>query len=250
MTALPIEGYAREFTDASAMLAHYASRKRRLAEILATGIRETPIEKVPPSLCSVRKDRPAARCGNGSRWEEDEVAFLRKLQAERKNGKEIAEALGRTISSVSNKAFSLGLKLEPVPKAVAKNRGRRRRDWLKLHVVDTSPKRADRHLVLTTVCEVTGFTPDDIRGMRRDKHTIIARHIVYLMMKRHTQMSLPQIGSYLGDRDHTTILSGIGSVQHKAATDLDLAHHIESISALINSRVTVSDKPIAVAEAA
>lgn len=109
-------------------------------------------------------------------------------------------------------------------------------------------ERATKQIVLGVVCDATGFTPEEIRGDRRDKHTVIARHITYLMMKRHTPLSLPQIGMYLGDKDHTTILSGIGSIQHKAATDLDLAHHIEAISALINSRV--SDKPLAVAEAA
>jgi hypothetical protein len=251
MTALPIEGYAKDYTPSTAaqMFADYAARKRRLAKLFSTGIREGEITKAREIVIETRPaPQPAPKLAGGVKWAVEEVALLRRLHAERKNSKQVAQELGRSIASVTNKAWSLSLTFEPVPKPV--RRGRVRRDWLKVSVKVSEPLRASKQLVLATVCEMTGHSAVEIRGLRRDKQTVISRHIAYLMMKRHTPLSLPQIGAYMGDKDHTTILSGVGSIQHKAASDLDLAHQIEAISAAINSRVTVSDKPIAVAEAA
>lgn len=120
MTALPIEGYAREYTDAATLRAAYAARKRRLAEIFATGIAEAAPEKVSRLTPEVKPQ--VDKVSPGVRWDEDEVALLRKLQAEHKNAREIAAAVGRSISSIHNKAWYLGLSIEPVPREPAQKK--------------------------------------------------------------------------------------------------------------------------------
>jgi hypothetical protein len=239
----------REYTDPAQMLAAYADRQRRFNALFSTGFKDPEIRKAPEVFAEVTLGEPLAEIRSGGiHWTLEETSILRTLHAGRKNAREIAAEMGRTVASVTGKAWSLNLALEPVPKP--KPLGKRRRDWLRLTIIDEEPKRAPKQLILSAVCEGTGYSADEIRGIRRDANTVIARHIAFLMFKRHTQFSLPQIGRYLGDRDHTTILHGAASIQHKAELDLDLAHQIASITSLINSRVTVSDKPISVAEAA
>ena len=49
----------------------------------------------------------------------------------------------------------------------------------------------------------------DIRSPRRDRPTVRARHEAFWRMKQETRLSLPQIGRFMGGRDHTTVLHGI-----------------------------------------
>lgn len=46
----------------------------------------------------------------------------------------------------------------------------------------------------------------DIKSVRRNKKIVLARCEVSYRCKKETSMSFPQIGRYMGGRDHTTIL--------------------------------------------
>jgi hypothetical protein len=239
MTALPIKGYAKEYTDPAVMLEAYAAHKQRLAKLFSAGISEQAPVKIP----RLSPERRPDISGAGSRWDVEDTAHLRRLQAEGKSAKQAADDLGRSIASVTGKAWALGLKFAPVPPRPRPSKTKR--DWLLIEVVEVDPLRAPRQVILAAVCEATGFSPADIRGMRRTGGVILARHTAYLMMKRHTELSLPQIARYLGGRDHTTILAGIASIRHKAALDHELSHQIAGISALINSRAISETPPVA-----
>lgn len=63
--------------------------------------------------------------------------------------------------------------------------------------------------VVRRVCDVEHA---DIIGPWRHKQATRARHIVMWLAKRHTMTSLPQIGRWIGRRDHTTVLHGIRKI--------------------------------------
>lgn len=73
---------------------------------------------------------------------------------------------------------------------------------------------------------VTEVSVEDIRGPSRVRHIANARQICYLVARRKTRRSLPQIGQFYGNRDHTTVIAGIASIERKAATDPDIANAI------------------------
>lgn len=50
---------------------------------------------------------------------------------------------------------------------------------------------------------------DDLLGAPRKRPIAYARFAAWHLMRRHTSMSLPQIGSRFNGRHHTTIMSGI-----------------------------------------
>lgn len=54
-----------------------------------------------------------------------------------------------------------------------------------------------------------GVTLADLRSPRRDRPTVAARHEAFWRCRNETTMSLPQIGSKFGDRDHSTVMWGI-----------------------------------------
>ena len=52
-----------------------------------------------------------------------------------------------------------------------------------------------------------------LKSYRRHKIKVAARFKAMWLIRHETPWSLPKIGAYLGDRDHTTILHGIAAFE-------------------------------------
>lgn len=63
--------------------------------------------------------------------------------------------------------------------------------------------------MLEEVAEQTGFTKHEIIGPQRNVDLVAARHYLMWRLRRETTWSLPEIGRFLGGRDHTTVLHGV-----------------------------------------
>lgn len=74
--------------------------------------------------------------------------------------------------------------------------------------------RVTMHEILDQVSNMYGFTVHELRGPGRTKGIAHARQHAMYLMAQQPHLSLPQIGRYLGGRDHTTILHGVRA--HKA----------------------------------
>lgn len=65
-------------------------------------------------------------------------------------------------------------------------------------------------LIIQRVAEKYGFTPADFAGPSRCRFVSYARHEAMAEIRtRRPHLSLPAIGRIFGNRDHTTVLSGI-----------------------------------------
>ncbi len=62
---------------------------------------------------------------------------------------------------------------------------------------------------LLAVSTVTGVSVFDIKSPRRFQSLVKPRFMVCSLAKRHTELSNGQIGMRLGNRDNSTILSGV-----------------------------------------
>ncbi len=59
----------------------------------------------------------------------------------------------------------------------------------------------------------------DITGRERTKAVAEARLAVYVIARRCTRLSFPEIGTALGGRDHTTVMSGLKSAEQLRRKD-------------------------------
>lgn len=73
--------------------------------------------------------------------------------------------------------------------------------------------RYSMKVIIDAVCDLTGWTLLAIRSDRRTRPLSRARLIIYWLSRHLTGLSLPNIGSRLGGRDHTTILWGCRRVE-------------------------------------
>jgi chromosomal replication initiation ATPase DnaA len=81
---------------------------------------------------------------------------------------------------------------------------------------------------------VSGFyrlTPLDLRSQDRHRDIAHARHVAfYLCRKLPGRPGYPTIGRAFGDRDHTTVISGVKKIAHKRTCDPLLNAQIDVIA--------------------
>ncbi|MBY0370702.1 chromosomal replication initiator protein DnaA [bacterium] len=73
----------------------------------------------------------------------------------------------------------------------------------------------------------------DIRSEKRTRKLTIPRQICMYLMRRHLLMSYPEIGKFMGGKDHTTILHGVTRIGDLMRTDPEVLKATTSVESLI-----------------
>jgi chromosomal replication initiator protein len=60
--------------------------------------------------------------------------------------------------------------------------------------------------IISATAEYYKLSPDDITGSGRQQAVALARQIAMHICRELTDLSLPKIGLYFGNRDHTTVM--------------------------------------------
>ena len=82
-----------------------------------------------------------------------------------------------------------------------------------------TPKR-----IMTTVANYYGVDLEGLTGKRRDRNSVLARHVTMYLLREQNHCSLAEIGKILGGRDHTTVLHGY----EKIVAELDINPQIRN----------------------
>lgn len=88
--------------------------------------------------------------------------------------------------------------------------------WLGLNTIGgpfSSTRRAAE--IIRAVLYVTSVSQSDFLSHRRQRHVAEARQLAYWFMRHYTSLSSPQIGRFVGNRDHATVLHGIKVVSRR-----------------------------------
>lgn len=101
-----------------------------------------------------------------------------------------------------------------------------------LHTHATTGDVVDK--IFRTVSKKYSVSPDEIKGKRRTESIASARHICIYLMRQLTDLSQSAIGVYF-DRDHTTILSSLKTVERNIATNPSFDYEIEELLREIRS---------------
>ncbi len=89
--------------------------------------------------------------------------------------------------------------------------------------------RVTSERVIRTVAEYYGLNPADIRGPKRHRAVSIPRYVAMGIIRDHLKFSLPQIGRIFGDRSHTTVLSGLKTLDRMVKTESSVGNAIRDI---------------------
>jgi len=99
-----------------------------------------------------------------------------------------------------------------------------------LHVVVRSITIED---IQKKIADYYGIAPKDMKSNKRSRNIAFPRQVAMYISKELTQSSLPEIGSYFGGRDHTTVLYAHRKIdaqrQEDRAFDDEISHLLNTL---------------------
>jgi len=82
--------------------------------------------------------------------------------------------------------------------------------------------------IITKVCTYYNITNEEIRGLKRYRTYVMARHMSMFLIRTRVKLRLKTIADLFG-RDHTTVMHGIRSIQNQSDVDDLVATDIQNI---------------------
>lgn len=104
-------------------------------------------------------------------------------------------------------------------------------DTTKVKVIMTQKNMP--HRIYDIVCDFYGMDKKAVLSKNRRKNLAMCRHITAYFLRRYTNMNLKEVGAFLGNRDHTTILNSVKQMKGWMQTDESLSRDIDAIRSLI-----------------
>lgn len=89
-------------------------------------------------------------------------------------------------------------------------------------------------LIIDVVAEHFDVSPSDLTGNKRNSKVVFPRQIVMYLCRHMTEVTLKNIGKYLGGRDHTTIMNGINKIEAEIETSDSTKEIIDILKKKIN----------------
>lgn len=96
-------------------------------------------------------------------------------------------------------------------------------------------KRITVQKIQDTVSEFFGVKKDLIQSASRKREIVQARQVTMYFIKKHTELSLSQIGAHVGNRNHATVLHACNTVKDLSEVDKGFRSDIDEIERLLNS---------------
>ncbi len=102
------------------------------------------------------------------------------------------------------------------------------------------PQKLTIEQVMKAVCQYYQVSHQDIIGASRKRTIAFPRQMAMYLARTETDASLPLIGTYLGDRDHSTVLYGYEKISSTLETDASIRRNIMEIKALMYDEARVT----------
>ena len=109
------------------------------------------------------------------------------------------------------------------------------KEALKDIVSPNAPSKITPENIISVVCDHYNVSIDDIKGSKRNKELVHPRHMIMYLCRCMTNATYKEIASYLGGRDHSTIMHGERSISELIEKDEPTRRTIETIINKIKS---------------
>ena len=90
-------------------------------------------------------------------------------------------------------------------------------------------------VVLSTLCSFYRVSAAALSSKRRDKVLARVRQIGMFLLREASQITLVEIGSILGHRDHTSVRYSISTIEKQLLTDPELTQEIADLRSLLRT---------------
>lgn len=98
-----------------------------------------------------------------------------------------------------------------------------------LRLEQTKVKKITAESITKAVANQMKLNVADIKSTKRTKDLANARHISIYLTKKHTQLTLKEIGQFFGGRNHSTVLTSITKIQDEVKININLSEELVQI---------------------
>lgn len=81
--------------------------------------------------------------------------------------------------------------------------------------------------IIRKICQGYALTPDNLASKSRKQDLVLARNMIFYLARRHTDLSLQDIGQKF-NRQHSTVLKGIASIERELSRETPLSKQISN----------------------
>ena len=93
-----------------------------------------------------------------------------------------------------------------------------------MHYIDDAPLRGIDDII-SRVCEGFGLSAPQLRSRSRRQNYVVARNTVFFLARKHTDLSLQDIGDHFGRR-HSTVIKGIAAIERELKRETPLGRQV------------------------
>lgn len=97
---------------------------------------------------------------------------------------------------------------------------------LQMAKLDNSPEA-----IINAVAQEYNITVSELKGPRRTRRISVPRQMAMYLLRDIAQLSFPQIGEYLGGRDHTTVIHGAAKIEKDLGVSPEVREKLERVRA-------------------
>tara|TARA_B100001175_G_scaffold316266_1_gene329751 strand:+ start:208 stop:1629 length:1422 start_codon:yes stop_codon:yes gene_type:complete len=96
-------------------------------------------------------------------------------------------------------------------------------------LLNLSENKVTIDLIQSTVCKFFKISKNEMLSSRRSRYLVRPRQTAIYLTKILTSKSLPEIGREFSNRDHTTIIHSVKTIEKLKKEDIELSNNIENL---------------------
>ena len=96
-------------------------------------------------------------------------------------------------------------------------------------LLNISENKVTIDLIQTLVCKFFKISKNEMLSSRRSRYLVRPRQTAIYLTKILTSKSLPEIGREFSNRDHTTIIHSVKTIEKLKESDKDMAENIDKL---------------------
>lgn len=98
----------------------------------------------------------------------------------------------------------------------------------------SSTHRITKQMILKNVIDEFGFSEAELKGKRRTQKLALARQTSMYLIRNMLNLSLAEIGTFFGGKDHSTVIHAIDKIENLRKSDVEYYQRIQRITNRIN----------------
>lgn len=96
-------------------------------------------------------------------------------------------------------------------------------------IVDLKPRETSIDQIAEAVCKEFQVSMEALLSQTRQHDVVVARQVSMYLAKRHTELSMSDIGRFMGNRTHATVAHALDVLNNALAEDIALGQQIRHI---------------------